>query len=687
MISGGTARNCSVKNLQIDIESQSSLEDVLVGGIAGEAINSIIENCYVQNLQIKDSAGINTGIGGIVGNLRNSCSVRNCYATGRIISKNVNVGGIVGNGGTSAIENCYSKVDITTENVNVGGIVGSYSGTTLTNISNNLSIGNIFTNMGSNYLGRILGNSNTTEENNYSYEKQLINGYKNEEQKGATLLNKEEVLKLNLGEYYNYDSSDKAILPKLYNTEKTELLPYQDDILLEEDSKSGALEIESIQANKTSTSEAEINIRINNPEELEITEIKIEDMKTSILRKATQNGITNLVVQGTPERYYDAYKLVELKYLEENTEKIEQTKQVEIEVPIQFYKEIYTFEDWQEIEEGTYQNYKLMSDIDFNGRTNIKNNITLNRLEADNQVYTLKNIKLSYDSANRGFINNVKSNMKNIRFENIELTNSASSGNYFGVIVGNNANLENLQFINITVDGKGISNTGIIGTETAGNVKNIEVKNGEIYGNSYVGGLIGYINVNEPIQISNIVADNVKVEGTNNYIGGIIGRQGDESKNINVVTNNIKINNSNITGNSYVGGIGGEIFYGELEKCTTLNSYINGNTYVGGLFGRTRRVNRSYLMAQSTEITASGNNIGGIDGNIDSNECAFVIVDDCVIRATSANSEYVGGITGKGAWLQIRNVQVNNTEIYSNGRNVGGLSNVDGGGDLRICQC
>ena len=33
--------------------------------------------------------------------------------------------------------------------------------------------------------------------------------------------------------------------------------------------------------------------------------------------------------------------------------------------------ELYNFEDWQEIEIGTYQNYKLMADIDFLGRTNI----------------------------------------------------------------------------------------------------------------------------------------------------------------------------------------------------------------------------------------------------------------------------------------------------------------------------
>ena len=54
------------------------------------------------------------------------------------------------------------------------------------------------------------------------------------------------------------------------------------------------------------------------------------------------------------------------------------------EIQVQFYKEIYTYEDWQNIEADTFQNYRLMADIDFSGKTSVKSNIGVNRLESEN---------------------------------------------------------------------------------------------------------------------------------------------------------------------------------------------------------------------------------------------------------------------------------------------------------------
>ena len=124
------------------------------------------------------------------------------------------------------------------------------------------------------------------------------------------------MLNLDLGDSYNYDGKESGILPKLYNTEGTELLPNQEDIFIEDNTETDVnLEIESIEATKPNTTEAEITVRINNPEEIEITGIEIEDMTvTSITRNVTQNGITSITVRATPNRYYDSYKLTGIKY-------------------------------------------------------------------------------------------------------------------------------------------------------------------------------------------------------------------------------------------------------------------------------------------------------------------------------------------------------------------------------------
>ena len=481
--------------------------------------------------------------------------------------------------GTVNIDSCYSKVDISTTNDIVGGIIGNFNGVVNnSSIVNNLSIGNIYTTSGIDSLNRIVGNNPDTSNNNYAYENQLLNGYIRSEEKGAALLNRDEIMNLNLGESYNYDGKAEGLLPKLYNIEGTELLPNQEDILLDDTYEQGAvkLEVESIEATKPNTTEAEISVRINNPKEIEITGLEIEDMTiTSITRLVTQNEITSITVRATPNRYYDSYKFTGIKY--KNTSGEEQTKEVENEIQVQFYKEIYTYEDWQSIEEGTYQNYRLMADIDFSGRTNIKNNITVNRLEAENNIYTLKNIDLSYNTANTGLINNVKTSIKNIGFENVTLTNGTSSGDYFGIIASNNGNLEGLRFKNITITAKSIRYVGTIGGMTSGNINNIGLDNVTVIGKSYVGGFIGYFYIGVNIDVNNITANNVTVEGSGDYEGGIMGYQ----NGIYIEMSNISISNSDITGNNYTGGVFGRVYQGQLNYFTVSGSNITGNSYVG----------------------------------------------------------------------------------------------------------
>ena len=429
--------------------------------------------------------------------------------------------------------------------------MGIYGSSTIGNIDNNLSIGNIYTTSGLDMIGRVVGNNLDKIGENYAYKEQLLNGYTMEEEKGATLLSKEEVLNLNLGESYNYDKKEEGILPKLYNTESTELLPNQEDILLDESrvEESVNLEVESIETTKPNTTEAEITIRIKNPKEVSITGIEIEDMEvTAVTRNVTQNGTTSITVKATPTRYYDSYKLTEIKYKIDVQE--EQTKEVEVEIPVQFYKEIYTYEDWQSIEEGTYQNYRLMADIDFNGKPSIKNNITVNRLEAENNIYTLKNITLEFDTANIGLINNVKTSIKNIEFENVVLTNKANSGNYFGIIASATGQIDNLKFIDIKIEAPKINFVGMIGVISSGSIKNISIdtkllKENYIIGKNYVGGLAG----RNDVETFNVSIDKINVSGLQDYIGGLNGY----SHNLlQPIQNNIDIDNSSISGKNYV---------------------------------------------------------------------------------------------------------------------------------------
>ncbi len=687
---GSRVRNSSVNNIEINANISGTLNEMHIGGLAGRVTGTTIENCYASGLWIDDSKAVSTGVGGIIGFGSGANSLINCYAEGKITSDNINVGGVVGYIENGIIENCYSKVNISTTNNNIGGIVGIYIESDISTISNNLSIGNIYTTSGTDNLNRIVGNNEDTLGNNFSYENQLLNGYKMIDSKGAALLNKEELLNLSLGESYNYDGKKNGILPKLYNTGGVELLPNQVDIYLEDNNQEEnvLIEIESTEAEKTNTTEAEINIRLKNPKEVEITGITIEDMESIITKNITQNGITNITIRATPERFYDSYKLTEIKYKNNNSDE-EQIKIVETEIKVQFYKELYTYEDWQSIEEGTYQNYRLMADIDFRGRTNIKNNITVNRLEAENNIYTLRNINLEFDEANTGLIQNVKTSMKNIGFENITLTNAKTSGDYFGIVSNNNGNVENLKFIGITIEAEGISNVGLIGGMTSGNIENIKLERINIKGKSYVGGFIGNLNIRVYSSINNIIGNDVTVEGSENYVGGMVGYlTGGSSADITIECKNLKVENSNINGEDYVGGIIGDARYGNFSYLETYNTNVLGNSYIGGISGRFYSGDgdfiRYYMQVNSSTVNGNEIYIGGISGFCDHGLPRYILVSDCSINALSSNSWNIGGIFGMTSWSDIYYFQVIDSEVNSNGTSVGGVGNSYGGGNFGV---
>ena len=632
-----TITNSSINNIDITVEREETASESSIGGIQGRSNNSNIINCYVKNLNITNADGIDTATGGVVGRELSSGTIRNCYVEGKIASEVPNTGEVIGYASASRIENCYAKVDITSSNKYVGGIIGTYTfmGSNYNyNVKNNLSLGNLYTTEGEDTLDRITGNKRTFETENYAYENQLINGYINEEELGATLLNREQVLQLNLGEAYAYETdTSKGILPKLYNTQRTELLKNQTDIFLEDNVE---LNIEQVEAEKPNTTEAEITILINNPQEVEITEIEIEDMTTSITRNVTQNGESSITVRATPNRYYDSYKITKIKY---KVGEEEQEKEVEAKVDIQFYKEIYNYEDWQTIEEGTYQNYRLMADIDFSGRSEIKHNITVNRLEAENTTYTLKNIKLEFQEANTGLIKEVKNSIKNINFENITLTNTANSGNYFGIIAVNNGNVENLGFSNVIVEAPKLSYVGMIGNHQGKDIQNIELQDIYIEANNRVGGLIGGLgSISTDGMISNVTGNDIEMIGKD-YTGGILGYL----YSIRIQVENIELENSNITGNNYVGGVFG---YGGGRYLISYNNQITGNSYVGGISGTAvYRTDLMYLETNTCKIIATEGYVGGIGGSNASN-LHYVNVIDTEIESTSVNAKNIGGIFG-----------------------------------------
>ena len=626
----------------VDVEIVQDVNEIVsqnrIGGLVGYFNGSRIENCYTRDINLNIGNAIETAIGGIAGYVSKG-DITNCYAEGKIEAVGPRVGGITGyneNPSSITVTNCYSYVEIVNTEEYVGGIIGKdpEGASNATNTHNNLSIGNIYTGKQTENIGRIVSNY-TDRANNYAYESQKINGYITEEELGATLLSYEELCQketytntIQLGEAYDYSKVNEGILPKLYNTQRTELLPNQEDIKIEETEE---MIIEKVTSDKTDANTIEALIEISNSQEKEIVDIEVEDMEVTITKNNTENGKTYIEIKATPTRYYDSYKVSKIIYKENGEEKEQETS---ARIEEQFYKELYSYEDWQGIEEGTYQNYKLMNDIDFSGRDNIKSNVTMSRLESNGS--TLKNIEIEVSGDYAGLIREIRTNLDGVNFENIKVTGKNS---YVGVIGKSTAEVKNIKFKDITVTTP-YDYVGSIGWQEIGKVENIELENITITGRSNIGGLIG----RSLSKITNIQAKTINIESSGNYTGGIAGYYNsnkEDSKNLKVI--NIKIkSNGDIVGGifGYLGSNNKKLEYVEIE-----NAEISGKSNIGGILG------------QQSATTVQYSNVVNIK-----------------LVGITLNSENIGGITGKLNHDQIIYSSVINSEISSKGNNVGGIA-------------
>ena len=668
-------QNSSITNVKIEVDDINS--SFSIGGLIGfNHSNTLIKNSFVQDVNINEKASlIINGIGGITGITSQNVvynAIENCYVVGNIETTKGNTGGITGRAENIDIKNCISYVNIVAEQDNIAGIIGEETKSNVNSTStleDNLVLGNLYSSsISTNEINRIIGNREDTE-NNYAYKNQLINGQVTNANLGGKLISYEEIFKestyttkMNFENQYDLTELQNEILPKLLNTEG-KLLPNQKDNTLE---KEQVLEIENIEAQKMGTNTLQARIDLINTSEVTINKIIIDGIDTEISRNETQNGRTYIEIKGTVTKYFDNYRIEKIEYTNDN----EETKEVEVngKIELQYYKELHNFEDWQSIDESSYQNYRLMSDIDFSGKTNIKDNILVNRLETDGNVYTLKNINLEYTTSYNGLIKGLKNTLKNITFENITINNSTYS-NYIGVIVNTNANtIQNVNVNKLTINAKG-QFIGFISNAEGETIENINLDTITLTGSNYVGALAGKTAVK---YIDNIYGTSVNIKATGIYIGGIIGYvQNIENGHINNVTiegNSTIVSNYTGTLNSYIGGIigwktGASSFW--VNYMYARNITVQGEDYIGGIGGYL--LDAKHLYADN--VTVIGNNyVGGVQGG--TGAINYVQIKNSTINATG---NYVGGVSGTADWNYIC-IEAINTKIQSTGNYVGAIT-------------
>ena len=666
-------KNCGIDNV-ILINNTYSYR-IRIGGLIAVANSSNVSNCYATNVNIQTSNGsYYEGVGGLIGASESKSTIKNCYATGKIEIDGSTVGGIIGYiNDNGEIYNSYSYVNITGNVSESGGVVGIVSSGC--KLENNIALGNLYSSQLSTTPKRIIG-SGTLTATNYAYSNQRLNGLiETTTEANTKLLTPEELLTqttytnmLNYGNAYNYSQLGENILPKLHKinedgTYSNELLPNQEDIYLD---ISNEFKIDSVEIEKSAVDQIAGQIVVINTNEEEVTGLEIDGMDVTVTNIITRDGKSYINITAKPNKFYDTYKITKVKYKEEGQAK---EQEVEGKIEVQFYKELYDFEDWQEIEEGTYQNYRLMSDIDFAGRTNVKTNVTMARLEGVGGTKTLKNIDLTFNEAGSGLIKDITTKLSDVRFENININYNipAFSDAKAGIILNSSADMSNLEFSESKILGEKINYVGAIGYATSSYVENINLDNVTVQGNGFIGSFVGQYETNSIEKFYNVEADEVEVTGGYNNIGGLIGRV-TSSAYIDKIEK-LLVKNSNITGkNYYTGGVIGYQDKIEVNNIISERNNISGKVRTGGAIGanNTRIVN---VICDDLTITSTDDYIGGLIG--EGGQLHIAEVNNCIITA-GINSDNVGGAFGDLRWSSEK-IKVSNTNINASGNNIGGI--------------
>lgn len=503
----------------------------------------------------------------------------------------------------------------------------------------------------------------------------MINGQVSDDIKGCTLLYAEDILSkdiyydesmLAFEDNFDYSGLSSGILPKLKNDITGEILPNQKDLYLKEDK----LSIKYLEFSKgENINIVNVAVEINNPNEVVITGLEVDDMNINITSNTTENGITYIRFTGTAIYYYDNYKISKIKYMKNE---VEEYVPVEGFIDARLYKAITSFVDWEAIDDYSRQNYRLMVDLDFTGRSNVNNNVSIGRLEAEEE-HTISGIDLTFAGNSKAFIKEITKSIKNINFENCKITNN-SSANYVGLIGKISGDIDNISFSNIEVTGKNVNRVGLIFRCASMKINNVNLESIQVTGKDYVGGLSGIADsgISDSINAKDII---VKASGTN--AGGIYGYVKQRA-----VNDHSNFTGEDITVTANGNCAGGLIGRGSLSgnDSSATNCTVTANNYAGGLIGYSESRLGNNFTANHCTVTARTTYAGGLFGyantGVDKTYYNFTS-QSCIVSAgkNSNNEGFAGGVFGYfTTYIRLNNVKVDDATISGTGHYVGGVS-------------
>lgn len=243
--------------------------------------------------------------------------------------------------------------------------------------------------------------------------------------------------------------------------------------------------------------------------------------------------------------------------------------------------------------------------------------------------FSIRGIYIDSDKKYQGLFGYATGTIQNVILKNSYISGGAGTGAIVGL---NGGTVLNCTTENTIVNGKDSKVGGIVGISmSASAINQCYTKKGQVIGNEYVGGIVGYVNNNVSLSEA---SNSSKVTGKN-YTGGIAGVvfYGSALHTID--------NDGIVEGADNVGGIAG-YSQAQMEKVYNKGD-IKGERFTGGIVGinfTMGDISKSYNIGK----VQGKDNVGGIVGTNNANISSVYNKGDI-----KADGYRAGGICGQNA--------------------------------------
>ncbi|MFZ2969136.1 MAG: filamentous hemagglutinin N-terminal domain-containing protein [Sulfuricurvum sp.] len=290
----------------------------------------------------------------------------------------------------------------------------------------------------------------------------------------------------------------------------------------------------------------------------------------------------------------------------------------------------------------------------FVGQVNLT---STNSLKINNNLYTIITTNTALQNINSGLGSNyvLGTNL------NLNAVSFTQLGAFYGQLEGLGHTISNL-----TINTPATDYVGFFGSASDAHIGNIGIVRGNITGQDYVGGLVGYALSSS---ITNSYVSGI-IKGRN-YVGGLVGLLNFSPINNSYSTASINGNFSigglvgfcsdssssivnsyatgNVSGDSLIGGLIGSVFAGDIRNSYATGT-VSGNYSIGGLLGYTNvtKVNDSYATGIIKVVGSGSQYVGGLVGYLNDYSGVSSITNSYATgKITIAkDSKFFGGLVG-----------------------------------------